>query len=171
MLKIFNTQLTGLFQTIEKTSEETIEDAARLLAQSLFSEGTVYFFGKAEMMAVAYEGVTGPNAIASSSFYDKTVELTEMDTVVVSARYAADGDALTAAEKARAEGARTIFIGAVEKGIDVEGLPYDAVLDTKAVRGLIPQDDGTRTGFPSAICGLYVYQALHITVSEYMEEF
>ncbi|MFC0186955.1 DUF2529 family protein [Fictibacillus aquaticus] len=170
MLKIFSTQLAGIFQNIEKSSEEAVEDAARLLAQSLVSDGTVYFHGTDEMMAVAYEGVTGPNAIPSSHFYDEKTALTAMDTVIVSARFAACEKSAAIAGAAREAGTRTIFIGAAEKGTDLDSLPYDVVLDTKAVRGLIPQDDGTRTALPSAICGLYVYQALHITVSEYLEE-
>lgn len=53
MLKMFSTQLTGLFNRLQEKEDFSIEDGARLLAQAAAGEGTVYIFGIKEMQAVA----------------------------------------------------------------------------------------------------------------------
>lgn len=55
MLKIFTTQLSGIFSRIGEKQAEAIEDGARLLAQAVVSGHAVYFHGKNELAAVALE--------------------------------------------------------------------------------------------------------------------
>ncbi len=55
MLKIFTTQLSGIFSRIGEKQTEAIEDGARLLAQAVVSGHAVYFHGKNELAAVALE--------------------------------------------------------------------------------------------------------------------
>lgn len=55
MLKIFTTQLSGIFSRIGDKQAEAIEDGARLLAQAVVSGHAVYFHGKNELAAVALE--------------------------------------------------------------------------------------------------------------------
>lgn len=55
MLKIFTTQLSGIFSRIGEKQAEAIEDGARLLAQAIVSGHAVYFHGKNELAAVALE--------------------------------------------------------------------------------------------------------------------
>lgn len=55
MLKIFTTQLSGIFSRIGEKQAEAIEDGARLLTQAVVSGHAVYFHGKNELAAVALE--------------------------------------------------------------------------------------------------------------------
>lgn len=51
MSKIFTTQLIGRLQKISE-QELDIEDAARLLAQALVGEGSIYIFGENDLRSV-----------------------------------------------------------------------------------------------------------------------
>ena len=55
MLKMFTTQLTGLFKKIAEKEEFSFEDGARLLAQGQ----TIYLLGFKEMKAVEFEALEG----------------------------------------------------------------------------------------------------------------
>ncbi len=59
MLKILSTQLAGVFQRISAQEEEQFEDAARLFAQAIISDGTIFVYGMDEMEAVVAEALHG----------------------------------------------------------------------------------------------------------------
>lgn len=59
MLKMFSTQLTGLFNRIQDKEEFSIEDGARLLAQAAVGDGSIYICGLKEMAAVEAEATEG----------------------------------------------------------------------------------------------------------------
>ncbi|MGC4377314.1 DUF2529 family protein [Fictibacillus sp. Mic-4] len=176
MLKIFSTQLVGLMNKIQK-DEEAIEDAARLLAQTVLSEGAIYFSGTNEMKAVCYEGVFGQEAFSSSRLLEleKFNELTSIDTVIVASRFNDDLEMIKQLAAIKKETpARVIAISAVKKETgeaqDLRTLA-DFHLDTQLARELVPLEDGSRTGFPSALMALYVYHALALTTKDILLEF
>lgn len=47
----------------------------------------------------------------------------------------------------------------------------DVHIDSKLKMPLLPDEDGTRYGFPSLMTGLYVYHALSFTLKEMMQEY
>ncbi|MBN3553805.1 DUF2529 family protein [Fictibacillus nanhaiensis] len=177
MLKIFSTQVAGLLKSISDKEEQSIEESSRLLAQSVLSEGTVYFKGFDEMEAVVSEALFGENKFrAGANFSD--VELSDLlpvDSVVVATRFLDDKKAVALCSEIRkTTDCNVILIGGRRKDADMDvNLDdiADIVIDTKAVRGLIPLDDGSRLGFPSGLTALFAYYALFLTTEEILEEY
>jgi uncharacterized phosphosugar-binding protein len=171
MLKIFSTQVSGLLKSISDKEDQSIEESSRLLAQSVLSEGTVYFKGFDEMGAIVSEALYGENKFrGGAEFKDENWEgLLPVDSVVVASRFLNDESAATFCKKIKETAdCHVILIGGREKDVDA---PADIMIDTKAVRGLVPLDDGSRLGFPSGLAGLFAYYALFLTTEEILEEY
>ncbi len=64
MLKMFSTQVSGLFKRIQEQNEFALEDGARLLAQAAVGDGTIYLCGIGEMAAVEAEATKGAEPLA-----------------------------------------------------------------------------------------------------------
>ncbi|MFG6496021.1 DUF2529 family protein [Fictibacillus sp. UD] len=173
MLKIFSTQVAGLLKSISDKEEQSIEEASRLLAQTVLSEGTVYFNGFGEMGAVVSEALYGENQFRQAAEFSDTKfeELLTIDSVVVASRFVDDEEAVEFCAKVREiADCHVILMGGYRKEADLEKAA-DIVIDTKAVRGLVPLDDGSRLGFPSGLAALFVYYALFLTTEEILEDF
>ncbi|ANC79006.1 hypothetical protein ABE65_020250 [Fictibacillus phosphorivorans] len=177
MLKIFSTQVAGLLKSISDKEEQSIEESSRLLAQSVLSEGTVYFKGFYEMEAVVSEALSGENKFRAGANFTE-VELSDLlpvDSVVVATRYLDDEKAVELCSEVRkTTECNVILIGGRRKDAEMNVNPddfADIVIDTKAVRGLVPLDDGTRLGLPSGLTALFAYYALFLTTEEILEEY
>lgn len=177
MLKIFSTQVSGLLKAISDKEEQSIEESSRLLAQSVLSEGTVYFKGFNEMGAIVSEALYGENKFrCSAEFTDESwSDLLPVDSVVVASRFINDEEAVVFCKKVKESAdCHVILLGGRKKEaeIDVDGdAAADIVIDTKAVRGLVPLDDGSRLGLPSGLAGLFAFYALFLTTEEILEEY
>jgi Domain of unknown function (DUF2529) len=177
MLKIFSTQVSGLLKAISDKEEQSIEEASRLLAHSVLSGGTVYFKGFSEMEAVVSEALFGENNFRrGAELTHKSMDgLLPVDSVVVASRFLDDEEAVTFCKKVKkSEDCHVILMGGRRKGAENEAgsdAAADIVIDTKAVRGLVPLDDGTRIGFPSGLTALFAYYALFLTTEEILEEY
>ncbi|UZJ79147.1 DUF2529 family protein [Fictibacillus sp. KU28468] len=174
MLKIFSTQLNGIFSKIQQDNEFAFEDAARLLAQTVLSNGTVYFTGKDEMEAVCAEGIHGQEAFSNAKRLNasEVSGLTSVDTVIASARFHCDQQTLALLQEIKQNtDANLIFLASqIEK--EEETIPYcDAFIDLKVKKGLVPAENGERVGIPSAMAGLFAYHALFLTAKEILEEY
>ena len=90
MLKMFTTQLTGLFKRIEEKEEFSFEDGARLLAQAPVGDGSIYIFGTNEMKAIAHEALEGAEPFAGVRLYSDIDELTIADRVLLFTRTSSD---------------------------------------------------------------------------------
>jgi hypothetical protein len=173
MLKIFSTQVSGLLKTISDKEEQSIEESSRLLAQTVLSEGTVYFKGFNEMEAIVSEALYGENKFrCGEKFTDGSMDgLMSVDSVVVVSRYQDDKEAMALCKKVKETAdCHVILIGGRKKDADTDSVA-DILIDTKAVRGLVPLDDGSRLGFPSGLTGLFAYYALFLTTEEILEEY
>jgi hypothetical protein len=174
MLKIFSTQISGLLKTISDKEEQQIEESSRLLAQSILSDGTVYFKGFKEMEAVVSEALYGENSFKKAQGFndDSWSELLPVDSVVIASRFQSDKEALEFCAKVKKTAdCHVILIGGYKKEEEVFDTEVDIVIDTKSVRGLVPLDDGSRVGFPSGLSALFVYYALFLTTEEILEEY
>ncbi|MFE1242693.1 DUF2529 family protein [Fictibacillus sp. NPDC058756] len=173
MLKIFSTQVSGLLKAISDKEEQSIEESSRLLAHTILSEGTVYFKGFGEMEAVVNEALLGENQFRQSvEFSDASwEELLPVDSIVVASRFTDDHEALTFCKTVKDHAdCHVILMGGRRKEADLE-TTADIVIDTKAVRGLVPLDDGSRIGFPSGLTALFAYYSLFLTTEEILEEY
>lgn len=173
MLKMFSTQLTGLFNRLQEKEEFSIEDGARLLAQAAAGEGTVYIFGTKEMQAVALEAVYGEEPMQSAAILTEDVELEAADRVLVVSRYADDEEAVEAARDLQQKGIPFVAISTVRGENEAASLDTmaDVHIDLRLKKGLLPDEMGNRVGYPTSIIALYIYFGLKFTTEEILEEY
>ncbi|WP_449538091.1 DUF2529 domain-containing protein [Ferdinandcohnia sp. Marseille-Q9671] len=176
MLKIFTTQLQGQFKKIMDQEEMNMEDGARILAQSVISDGTIFIHGFSEMAAITTEALFGAEPLKSARpMYEggKINDIEDVDSVLLVTRFSTDQEAIQLAEELRQNGIQTVAISAIVKN-DGERSLEDVVtihIDSKLQKPLIPDENGTRFGFPSVITALYAYYGLVFTIKEMVEEF
>lgn len=172
MLKMFATQLTGLFQRINNKEVEMLEDASRLLAQAQAGEGKIYIKGFKEMGAISLEATEGEEAADYFHPLQQEHSLDSMDRVILFTRLSDDPDALSLAQTL--VDADIPFVVVAGKVKDAEGDLADLAdvfVHTQVIRPLLPTEDGSRVGFPSAIVGLYIYHIIKFTLDEIFDEF
>lgn len=172
MLKMFTTQLTGLFKRIQDKGEFSFEDGARLLAQAPAGDGILYIYGSREMKAVSFEAIEGEEKLDFVRSYDGA-EITSADRVLLFSRFSTDEDAVTAASELKDKG---ILFTAVSTVVDADGGPSldnlaDVHIDLALTKGLLPDEEGNRFGFPSSIAALFVYFGLKFTIEEILAEY
>ncbi|OEH93288.1 DUF2529 family protein [Bacillus solimangrovi] len=174
MLRIFTTQLSGIFQQIQKDEEMNIEDASRALAQAIVGEGSIYLHGIGEMSALVTEGLLGKDSLPKSNplFHeDKIVKLSSIDRVILAVRSTDNEEVRELLKQIKETGASIILLASKgkESNETIEQIA-DFFINLNVTQGLVPQDDGTRRGFPATIVMLYTYYALLLTTIEIVEE-
>lgn len=174
MLKMFSTQLAGLFKRLQEKEEFSIEDGARLLAQAAAGQGSIYIFGKNEMSAIGHEAVFGAEPLSSAKILTEDAEETEpADRVLIASRYADDAGAVKLAHKLREKGIPFVAISTVRPEMSGSGLDSlaDVHIDLGLTKGLLPDETGNRVGFPASIAALFIYYGLKFTIEEILEEY
>jgi hypothetical protein len=172
MIKMFTTQLSGLFKRISEKQEFEIEDAARLLAQAAVGQGSIYIKAYGEMEAVTAEALHGAERLASVKKFDESVPLTEADRILVVTRLSTDEEAVGFAKGLADEGVP--FVGISGLVGENEGLAEiaDLHLDTKVIKGMLPGEEiGERVCMPTSMAALYIYFALGFVIREMLEEY
>ena len=173
MSKILTTQLTGLLQRIENTEEEMIGDTARVLAQAGIGEGTVYFACFGEMEALAIHALKGVDPFKKGALWQKRIELTSADRVIIFTNSASNEEAMQLAHTLS-----NAFIPFSAVASEVAGeanklseLAYTYI--SLKVRGGIlphPQKLGERIVFPHLFAALYVYEAIKMEYDEMIDD-
>ena len=175
LLKMFATQLNGLFKRIQENQLESIEDGARLLSQAAIAEGTIYIYGANEMTAVSNEATMGSEPLSHCSTFhpDESLDLLEnRDRVLLITRYSSDPEALQLAKKLFEK--RIPFVGIsthMEERHETLAELADVHIDLQLKKGLLPDDTGNRIGYPSSMAALYVYYGLKFTIEEILAEY
>jgi hypothetical protein len=167
LLKMFTTQLTGLFKRIADKEEFSFEDGARLLAQAPVGDGTIYLFSTREMKAVEIEALESAEPLRFAKSLVDVNSLTEADRVLMFTRYATDAAALELAAQLRA---MQIPFVTVSTFSDEEELG-DIQINLALKQGLLPDDSGNRYGYPASMAALYVYYGLKFTIDEIFAEY
>jgi uncharacterized phosphosugar-binding protein len=174
LLKIFTTQLTGVFKKIADEEELQFEDASRLLAQSILSESTIYFYGVKEFEAITLEAVHGEDVLKNTmNLKDLSTygELTPQDIVVIATRYSTDEVAVNLARKLAEQGVTTVGISSVLDGELSLAEVVEVHIDLKEINRLVPLTFERRIGYPIIMAGLYAYFGLYLTTSEILSEY
>lgn len=173
MLKMFSTQLTGLFKRLQEKEEFSIEDSARLLAQAAAGQGTVYIYGTKEMQAIGLEAVYGEEPLQSAALLTEENEVEAADRVLIVSRYADDADALRVAHEMQEKGIPFVAVSTIREEIDGESLDSlaDVHIDLRMTKGMLPDETGNRIGFPTSMAALFVYYGLRFTIEEILEEY
>ncbi|MRX71097.1 DUF2529 family protein [Bacillus lacus] len=176
MLKIFTTQLAGQLQSIQGNEEYSIEDGARLLAQAAVSQGTIYIHGFKELQGVYLQASQSDEKLVAAKplFQEdgRMADLTSADRVLLFTHLSTDSEAIELAGELAAKGASVVGVSALVKS-EEPGLSsaVDIHIDSKLKKPLIPDEDGTRFGFPALITSLYVYFALSFALKEMLAEY
>ncbi|NRD77208.1 DUF2529 domain-containing protein [Bacillus sp. BRMEA1] len=185
MLKMFTTQLMGLFKKISESEEFSFEDGARLLAQAPSGDGTIYIWGAREMKAVEFEAVEGAEPLKSAKELtaEKETLLTNTDRVLIFSRNAHDEAAVALAERLQEKFIPFVAVSTVLDSaaggeseladVSAGSLPAlaDVHIDLQLTKGLLPDDEGNRYGYPSAMAGLFVYYGLKFTIEEILADY
>ena len=172
MLKMFSTQLTGLFKSIMEKEEFNIEDAARLLTQAAVGDGTIYIHGFGEMEGVTNEALQGIEPMLKTKAYNSDITLTQEDRFLLFSRYSNDPEAVQLAQKLKMEGVPFAAVSTIVQS-DTDSLQTlaDVSIDLKVERGLIPKEDGKRTGYPTLFAALFAYFGIKFTMEEILQEY
>ncbi|PPA69649.1 DUF2529 domain-containing protein [Jeotgalibacillus proteolyticus] len=171
MLKMFTTQLTGLFSRLHSKEEMAIEDAARLLAQAIAGEGHIYLKGFGEMQGAVIEALYGEEPLKGALELNEPEILDQADRALIFARRSTDAEAISLGQKLAEK--NIPFVVVCGKVKDAEGdimESADINLNTQVVKGLLPDDEGNRYGFPSLLAALYLYHGIKFTLDEMLDE-
>ncbi|MBE7104047.1 DUF2529 domain-containing protein [Bacillus cereus] len=174
MLKIFSTQLSGYFSRISQKEEMNIEDSARLLAQALVGDGFIYLHGTNEMEGIVSEALFGAEPMKQAKRLIENGELatvTSADRVLLISRFSTDEEIIKTTKKLHEEGQSIVGISAIQEGAESLEQYTDVHIDTKLLKGLIPDDEGNRYGFPSLIVALFAYHGLKFTIDEIIGDY
>ncbi|MGE6630372.1 DUF2529 domain-containing protein [Bacillus sp. NPDC077027] len=175
MLKIFTTQLSGIFSRIEGKGTEAIEDGSRLLAQAVISGNSVYFYGKNELAAVALEAIHSQEPFpAAKVLLDDQVQCASLDMsdrVLLFYSDPEDEEIQALVKKLYDQGTPIVGVGPAQKEPSFVEEHCDVHIDFQLKKPLVPAEDGTRYGFPALMACLYVYHALSFTLKEIVEEY
>lgn len=176
MLKMFSTQISGLFKKIMAEEEFSFEDCARLLAQASIGDGTIYIHGFGEMQGVLAEALESaepfPKAMPLFDMKNKQIQPNGADRVLLFSRYSNDSEALKLALELRKDGipftAVSTLVSSAEQTLDKLA---DVHIDLRLQKGLLPDENGNRIGFPSLMAALFAYYGIKFTLDEIMQEY
>ncbi|UII55769.1 DUF2529 domain-containing protein [Cytobacillus spongiae] len=175
MLKMFSTQLSGMFKRLHEKEEFSIEDGARLLAQAAVGEGKIYIYGDKEMAGVMFEATEGAEPIVQGFAWTDQVSIEKMDIadrVLILSRYSNDTAPVGIGKALREKGIPFVSISTHMDTLE-ESLQSlaDVAIDLKLLKGLLPDDEGNRFGYPSLMAGLFVYYGIKFTIDEIIAEY
>ncbi|MCM3489730.1 DUF2529 domain-containing protein [Alkalihalophilus marmarensis] len=172
MIPIFTTQLMGRVKAVREKEEE-FEDAARLLAQALVGQGTIYVYGCRELRGVTAEAEYGTDRDERIKplTQDNLSELTPADRVLLFAPFTNDGEACRMATKLHIQGVPFASVSNFHDEKDASFSLADLHIDFESDIGLVPDEEGNRSGYPTSIIGLYTYFCIMLTVKEIMSEY
>lgn len=177
MLKMFTTQLTGLFKKISEQEEFSLEDGARLLAQAPVGDGEIYLFGTSEMKAVLFEAMEGAEPLRFGKILSQTdlADLSDADRVLIVTRYSTDKEAIELASFLKEKGVPFVAMSAVADNVlgselSLVGLA-DVHINLWLTKGLLPNEEGGRFGLPFSIAALYAYYGLTFTIAEILADY
>lgn len=173
MLKMFSTQLAGLFKRIHEKEEFAFEDAARLIAQAAVSDGTIYMYGINEMAAVVQEATLGAEPLrAAKKLPSEFTGIQESDRAIIISRSSDDELAVAVAKKLQELG--VLFV-AISTKVESESEDLfdlaDVAINLHLTKGLLPDETGNRYGLPTSMAALFAYYGLKFTFDEIIAEY
>ncbi|EIT83866.1 hypothetical protein A374_18599 [Fictibacillus macauensis ZFHKF-1] len=172
MLKIFSTQLHGIFQTIAEKNEFAIEDSARMMAQTILSHGHIYVYGRNELASLSAHALYSNEALPGVAMLpDDLTTITATDTVLIAAPTKEDEEANERLRAIKATSNAYVIFLAASSNRALEHTGVDSFIQLFATKGLVPNEAGERVGLPTSMAALYAYHALHLTTQEILEEY
>jgi len=171
---MFTTQLVGRLKKIESDEQYSIEDGARLLAQALVGEGSIYIYAKNEMEGIYSEifDSVEPLNRAKRLTEELIPTLSSADRVLLFTRDVLDDDILKVAKSLRETDIPFVAVGScpAKQENPLDDLAH-VFINLYMDRGLVPTETGGRAGFPHLIGALYVYHNIKIILDDMVEDF
>jgi len=172
MLKMFSTQMSGLFKKVLDKEAFGFEDSARLLAQASVGDGTIYIKSFGEMNGILSEAFEGAEPFPGLPFDDKNMPYSQEDRVLLFTRTSADKKAIELAQNLQQ---LNIPFAAISTVVSSEELTLvelaDVHIDLNLQKGLIPDEIGNRIGLPNLMVALFAYYGIKFTLEEILQEF
>ncbi|WP_158737008.1 DUF2529 family protein [Alteribacillus sp. YIM 98480] len=172
-MKIFATQLQGVFQKIMEQEEEAIENGARLAAQGPAGTGSLLIYATPSMRGnavnLAYHKEAPPQTIQVID--SKEFKAEPVDRAIVLAEKEEEAYLHSYIELLQSSEVPVVVIAPFteeEGGITLE--PTDVWIHTHVRGGLIPDEHGSRIGDPSALSTLFTGQLLYLNIKELFDE-
>ncbi|WP_096185900.1 DUF2529 family protein [Evansella halocellulosilytica] len=174
-MKIFRTQLQGLITNIDEF-EEQFEEASRVIAQSIISDGELWIYGEKEMQGIVAQATEGDDPFPTVRIASERTAFSELDTLIVCSTDPYSEQTKKIVEKARESGCQIIGISSHDTTLKEQNRSSwtDACqfyFSTGVKQGLVPTEEGNRIGTPHLLIALHIYYALYFTLQEYLEEF
>jgi len=172
---MFSTQLSGLFKRLHEKEEEAIEDSARILAQALGGEGKIFICATNEMKAVVAEALYSAEPLQGAEEWtvDHSVDnVRSNDRFLLFSRTSDDSELLPFGKKLSEEYIPFVSVSTIMSS-ESEGLQdiADVHIDLKLTKGLLPDDEGNRFGYPASIAAIFVYYGIKFTLDEFIKEY
>lgn len=174
VLKMFSTQLSGLFKRLHEKEEEAIEDSSRLLAQAIVSDGKVYFYATNEMAGVMKEATKGLEPMSGAEEWTNSSleSITYNDRFILFSRTNEEEEINTFAKNLYDSQIPFVSVCSITNSEIESVIDFaDVAIDLKITKGLLPDEEGNRYGYPSLIAGLFVYHGIKFTTDEILKEY
>ncbi|PHD77466.1 hypothetical protein COF64_05025 [Bacillus sp. AFS043905] len=172
MLKIFSTQISGLFKKMIENEAFEMEDAGRLLAQAVVGDGSVFIHGFGEMQGVTAEALHGEEPFPKAKSYDLSETISKEDRFLIFSRHSDDSEALMLAKQLKEKDIPFVAVSTSVSSEEDSLLELaDVHIDLRIQRGLIPDETGNRYGYPTLLTALFAYHGIKFTLEEIIKEY
>ncbi|MGE6377238.1 DUF2529 domain-containing protein [Peribacillus muralis] len=172
MLKIFSTQLSGIFKKMMDNEAFEMEDAGRLLAQAAVGDGAIFIQGFDEMQGVTSEALDGAEPFPKAKRYEHGETISREDRFLIFTRHSDDREALKLAHALREKDIPFVAISTSVSSNEESLMDLaDVHIDLRINRGLIPDETGNRFGYPTLIAALFAYYGIKFTLEEIIQEY
>ncbi|MFE5428586.1 MULTISPECIES: DUF2529 domain-containing protein [Bacillaceae] len=172
MLKIFSTQISGLFKKMIENEAFEMEDAGRLLAQAAVGDGSVFIHGFGEMQGVTAEALNGAEPFPKAKRYESGETFSREDRFLIFSRHSDDSEALMLAKQLKEKDIPFVAVSTSVPSEEDSLLELaDVHIDLRIQRGLIPDETGNRYGYPTLIAALFAYYGIKFTLEEIIKEY
>ncbi|MEJ9229600.1 DUF2529 domain-containing protein [Peribacillus butanolivorans] len=172
MLKIFSTQISGLFKKMMEKEAFEMEDAGRLLAQAAVGDGSVFVHGFGEMQGVAAEALEGEEPFPKAKRYEDGAAISREDRFLLLSRHSNDSEAVKLAKQLQKQDIPFVAVSTAVPSEEESLLELaDVHIDLRIQRGLIPDETGNRYGYPTLIAALFAYYGIKFTLVEIIQEY
>ncbi|MBG9785175.1 DUF2529 family protein [Shouchella lehensis] len=167
MDKIYTTQLIGLLKKINDTQLDELENAARLLSQSIMANGTIYVKGIAELKALEYATTASYESLPNGEIYSNQT-LSSVDRFLLFSPDASDFETTKLLKDCSEAGVPVVLM--ITEDCICNEIDADSVIELGLTKGLTPNEHGERIGHPGLIATLYMYNQLYLNTLDIVNE-
>ncbi len=171
-MKMYITQLRGVFENLSELNDEPIEETGRRLAQTIVSGGTIYVHGIGPFTSMVEEITNSANALPSTKLWERGKEAqkppSNMDTLLLLISKDKQTEALQFLPDTDSQ-----VIGILQ---GFEAIPdrlnnqLDVQLTLPDSGALIPFNDSQKIGDPIAFAQLFLYHLIYFSTMEILDE-